>query len=131
MNKKVLIGIVVVVLIAAIIGTCFLLLNNNNKGAKTVELNYKSNGGVPYKWEYTIEDPSIVKLEETKVIDDQNKDGMVGAPITTSYIFKGLKEGTTTVTFKYVSVVDGSVDKEEKTTMKVDKNLSITAEANK
>lgn len=131
MNKKVLFAIIlgVVVLVASII--CLFVLKNNNP--VNVELIYKSNGGVPYKWEYTIEDPSIVKLEDSYVVEDKNEDGMVGAPIKTKYIFKGLKEGVTTVTFKYVSIVDGSIEKEEVNTLKVDKNnnTSLVLESNK
>ena len=124
MNKKVIIGLITGVIIIALAIVLLFVFKKNDP--VNVELFYKTNGGVPYKWEYTIEDPSIVKLESSYVVEDQNNDGMVGAPIKTKYIFRGLKSGTTSVTFKYVSVVDGSVDKEEKNTLKVDKDLNVS-----
>ena len=45
--------------------------------------------------------------------------------IDINYVFKGLKEGKTTIIFKYVSL-DGEVVKEEKQTVKVDKNKNIS-----
>ena len=124
MKKKIISSILIVF--------CLLLTgcNNNAHGSKELELTYKSNGGVPYEWKYEIEDPSIVEFVKSYVIEDKNKEGMTGAPISTNYVFKGLKEGTTVVTFKYVSIVDGSIDKEEKNTIKVDKYKNISLQGN-
>lgn len=124
MNKKLFIGLGIIIIGIAI--ALIVVFYPSKEGSKTIELSYKSNGGVPYKWEYTIEDTSIVQIEKTYVLEDTNVDGRVGGPIITNYVFKGLKEGTTTVTFKYVSIVDGSVDKEEVNTLKVDKNKNIS-----
>ena len=122
--KKIVVGILVMF--------CLFLTGciNNTNGSKELELTYKSNGGVPYEWKYEIEDPSIVEFVKSYVIEDKNKEGMTGAPISTNYVFKGLKEGTTVVTFKYVSIVDGSIDKEEKNTIKVDKYKNISLQGN-
>jgi len=124
MNKKILLGLGIILI--AIITSLIIIFLPKKEGSKTIELSYKTNGGVPYKWEYSIEDSSVVKLEKTYVVEDKNKDGMVGAPIITNYVFKGLKEGTSKVIFKYVSIVDGSIDKEEVNTLKVDKNNNIS-----
>ena len=122
MNKHLITGII---FIAA--GVILLIINfNNKKASKELELTYKTNGGVPYKWEYTIEDEEIVKFVKSYEVENQNTDGRVGAPIKTAYVFTGLKEGSTTITFKYVSIVDGKVDKEEVTKVKVDKSKKIT-----
>ena len=51
---------------------------------------------------------------------------MVGAPIKRKYVFKGLKEGTTTIIFRYVSITDGKVSEEEINNIKVDKNKNIS-----
>ena len=117
-----------------IIGICLLLLLvvvgiiilDNMKSAKILELTYKTNGGVPYEWQYVIDDDTIVSFVKSYEIDNQNDGTIVGAPIYINYVFKGLKEGVTTITFKYVSIVDGSVSKEEKNTIKVDKNNNIS-----
>lgn len=124
MNKKVLLIIgVVVLIIGAIIG---IIINNSSK---VLELTYKTNGGVPFKWEFEIEDESVVEFVKTHDIKDENKGGKVGAPIYTNYVFKGLKKGNTTITFKYVSIIDGSVSSKETLNVKVDgkKNISLVA----
>jgi predicted secreted protein len=55
---------------------------------------------------------------------------MVGATISTNYVFKGVKEGKTTITFKYVNIISNAVEKEEKVTVKVDKHKNISLVAN-
>lgn len=94
-----------------------------------IELTYTTNGGVPYEWQYEIEDESIVKFVKSYVIEDKNKDGLVGAPISTNYVFEGVKDGTTFVTFKYVSLVDGSVVRKERLKLKV-KGKEISLQGN-
>lgn len=124
MNKKVIIGIgiIFVVVLFVILG----IVISNVTGSKELELTYKTNGGVPYKWEYKIEDESIVQLVKTKDITSKKDKELLGGPIYTNYIFKGLKEGKTTITFKYINITDGSINKEEKVTVKVDRNNNIS-----
>ena len=124
MNKKVMIGIGIIVLVVLFI--VIKIAIPSNTGNKELELTYKSNAGVPYKWEYKIEDESIVEFVRTKDITSEVDKELNGGLIYTNYIFKGLQEGKTTITFKYVSIVDGSVDKEEKVTVKVDKYKNIS-----
>lgn len=76
--------------------------DNNSK--KELELTYEINAGIPFKWVYEIEDPTIVQFVKSYVIQDDNTDGKVGASVYTNYVFKGLKEGETTITFKMVSI---------------------------
>lgn len=125
MNKKVLLIIgVVVLIIGVIIGITII-----NSSSKELELTYKTNGGVPFKWEFEIEDESVVEFVKSYVVDDENTGGKVGAPIYTNYVFKGLKKGNTTITFKYVSIIDGSISTEETLNIKVDgkKKISLVA----
>ncbi len=124
MNKKVMIGILII-FIAAI----FVVIRIISGDSKQIELTYKTNGGVAYTWQYEIEDESIVKFVKSYEIENQNKNGLVGAHISINYVFKGLKEGVTTITFKYVNITDGTIDKEDKVTVKVDnhKNISLVA----
>lgn len=123
MKKKIILGILFVggVVLGVVAG-----LLSNNEGSKQIELTYSSNGGSPYKWEYKIKDKDIVKFVKKYVISEEKKDG---GEIRTNYVFKGLKKGKTTVTFKYVNIVDGSVEKEETINLKVDgrKNISLVA----
>ena len=122
MNRKlfIILGIVLLIIIVVVI-----ILIDNNKNGKILELTYKSNGGVPFKWEYVIEDPSIVEFVKSYELKNENKGPIAGAPIYTNYVFRGLKEGTTTVTFRYVSITDGHVAKEEINNIAVDKNKNI------
>ena len=122
MNKKSLF-IIILAILFVVIGVIIF----NTSGSKELELTYQTNGGVPYEWRYEIADESIVEFIRSYVVDNQNVDNTVGAPISTNYVFKGLKKGTTSITFKYVNVVDGTISKEEKHTIKVDsyKNISL------
>ena len=128
MNKKAIITLITMVVLVLVIAGVFVFVKKSN-GSKELELTYKTNGGVPYKWEYKIEDESIVKCVKQYEVD-KNKGKLIdGGEVELNYVFKGLKKGETTITFKYVSIVDGSVSKEEKTTVKVDsfKNISLVA----
>lgn len=126
MKKKII--LIILFVIGFGLGLTAYLLNVNNS-SKVLELTYQTNGGVPYKWEYEIGDESIVQFVETKDITSEDDKELVGGPVYINYIFKGLKEGKTTITFKYVSVIDGSIEKEEKLNIKVDnhKNISLVA----
>lgn len=124
MNKKVMVCISIILVVALLI--VLKVIIPNISGSKELELTYKSNGGVPYKWEYKIEDESIVKFVRTKDITSNEDKKLDGGPVYTNYIFKGLKQGKTTITFKYINIVDGSIDKEEKIIVKVDKYKNIS-----
>ena len=124
MNKKVMVCISIILVVTLLM--VLKVIIPSISGNKELELTYKSNGGVPYKWEYKIEDESIVKFVRTKDITSKEDKKLDGGPVYTNYIFKGLKQGKTTITFKYTNIVDGSVDKEEKVTVKVDKYKNIS-----
>lgn len=125
MNKKLVIALSLVIILT-IIFIAYKIVDSKN-GSKEIELTYKISAGIPYKWTFEIEDESIVKYVKSYVVQDDNKDGKVGAPVYTNYVFKGLKEGKTTVTFKMVRIdQDDEVDTIEKNTLKVDKNLNIS-----
>ena len=129
MNKKI---ILILVLITIII----ILIITKKRTPKELEipklksnqasLTYKISAGIPFKWEHEIEDESILKFVNSYVIKDENTGGKVGAPVYTKYIFEGLKEGTTTLTFKYVNFADNYLSSEEKYNVTVDKELKTT-----
>ena len=127
MNKKVMIGIGIIFL--SVVFVILKIVIPSTTGSKVLELTYKTNGGMPYKWEYKIEDETIVEFVETKDVTSEEDKKLDGGPVYINYIFKGLKEGKTVITFKYVNITDNSIEKEDKVTVKVDKykNISLVA----
>lgn len=114
------IGCIVLVLIAIIlvIGIFF-------KNRDTVDIKLMTNGGVPYEWEYKIEDESVVKLKNqySKDLDPE----LDGGRVELHYVFEALKEGKTMIVFKYKSVTgEDDTMSEEKYLVNVDKDLNIT-----
>lgn len=125
MKIKILIGVIVLfVLCILFVVVKFFVLDKKNP--KELELTYKINAGIPFRWEYEIEDESVVSFVKSYVIKDENKGGIVGAPVYTKYVFKGLKEGETTIIFKYVNFTEGRVDRVEKHKVKVLENGNIS-----
>lgn len=128
MNKKVMIGIGIIFFSALFV--VLKIVIPSMTGSKELELTYKTNGGVPYKWEYKIEDESIVEFVKTKDVTSESDKELTGGPVYINYIFKGLKEGKTTIIFKYINITDNSIEKEEKVEVKVDKYKNISLIAN-
>ncbi len=125
MDKKIfiLIGLALVVIIVGVV----IFLKKGDSSSKEIELTYKIASGIPFEWQYEIEDPSVVAFVRSYALpNDNNKKAISGGNVETNYVFKGLKKGKTTVTFKYVYLEDGSVDMEEKTTFLVDSDLNIS-----
>ena len=104
-------------------------MNKNNKlkrvSKKQLELTYEVNYSLPFKYEYEIENKCLVELVKEYTSDDNNEI-IDGAPVTNHYIFKGLKEGKTTITFKTISIDDNKIIIEEKNYITIDKNKTIT-----
>lgn len=128
MKKKIIIG--AVILLILVVTVIVIIIVNKDDSSKRLELTYKTNGGVPFKWEYEIEDRSIVKFVKSYQIYNDNKGSKAGGPIYTNYVFKGLKEGKTKITFKYVSITDGRVAETEEHIAKVDKDGNIALVVN-
>ena len=125
MKTKILIGLIIVLILCTIFATLKFIVPNINS-SKELKLTYKLNAGIPFKWEYEIEDKTVVEFVKSYVSKDENKDRIVGAPVYTNYIFKGLKEGETTITFKLVNFTDKTVSDTQKHRVKVDKNNNIS-----
>jgi hypothetical protein len=116
------IGLVLIVVVVIIV-----IKPKDKYSPKELELTYEINAGIPFKWVYEIEDPKIVEFVKSYVVRDDNKGGKVGASVYTNYVFKGLKEGTTTITFKIVSITGEREDTNHEThKVKVDKDLNIS-----
>ena len=125
MNYKVIIFVVIILIIAIFL----VLFNNKTKegNPKELELTYEINAGIPFRWEYEIGDKSVVEFVKSYVVRDDNKGGKVGASVYTNYVFKGLREGETTITFKVVSITGEYEDTSHKVhRVKVDKDLNIS-----
>ncbi len=126
MNKDILISIIGTILVCTLI-LIKVTVHKNGKLSKELVLTYKMSAGIPFKRIFEIEDESVVEFVQSYIIKDENKGGIVGAPIYTNYVFKGLKEGSTTITFKEISITDDSdIVTEEKTNVHVDKDLNIS-----
>ena len=118
-KKYLIIGVIVVIVMGIIL--LFILKDNFSK---TIELTYQTSKGIPYRWEYEIEDESIVKLEKS-FVDDKNK-RLKGGTIYEHYVFSGLKEGKTKIKFRYVEFTKNKIEKEEVINIKVDKFKNIS-----
>ena len=132
MEKKKQVILVTIIALVAVIAlfviAWFIMNNKNNNGVesdKELSLVYSSNGGVPYTWEYEIDDETVLTKSNEYIVKDENRDGRVGAPVYTKYVFKGLKAGKTKLSFKYKSFVTGEVAKSEVFNVTVNKDLSI------
>ena len=128
MNKNVMIGIGII--FVAVLFVIFKIVISSTTESKELELTYKTNGGVPYKWEYKIEDETIVEFVKIKDVTSIEDKKLAGGPVYNNYIFRGLKNGETTITFKYKNIIDGSIEKEEIIRVKVDKYKNISLIAN-
>ena len=120
--KKVII-LVTLFLVGFAVGIGVYFVSSSDESSKTLELTYKTNGGVPYEWKYEIKDESIVKLDKTY---SEAEDELDGGVVDVKFIFRGLKKGKTTITFKYVDFRNEKVEKEETITVRVDGNKNIS-----
>ena len=125
MKKKVIIISLFVVGFALGFLAFYLSDGFGDDSSKILELTVDTNGGVPYKWEYEIEDESVVKYVKNYEINKE-EEPVDGGHIQINYVFKGLKEGKTKVILKYINIVDKTVEKELVNNVKVDKNKNIS-----
>lgn len=124
----------IIILAIVIIGICIGVKspdksnsNQTNISDRTAEVVVESQGSIPYDWEYTIADTSIIKFKETKeVTNDDSEEVMLGGGKEQRYIFEGLKEGTTTIKFELKSFVSTDVAETKNFDVSVDKNLKVT-----
>ena len=130
MKKEIIAGILILAIV--IIGICIGVTsqeksNQTNISNKTAEVVVEAQGSIPYEWEYTIADTSIIKFKETKEVKNDNSDEvMLGGGTEQHYIFEGLKEGITTIKFELKSFVSTDVAETKNFDVSVDKNLKVT-----
>ena len=115
--RKIIAGVIVILFVSSMI------LGLNHKDGRTVEIVLRTNGGVPYKWEYVIEDDTIIKCKKVRTESkDSNIDGGI---IYQYYSFEGLKEGTTTILFEYKDILEQSVNERKKYNVSVDEHMKL------
>ena len=131
MDKKIIIGIVtllVVILILVVLKLTILKEDDKpvKEESKDLELTYEINAGIPFKWDYEIGNDEVVSFVRSYVIKDDNVGAITGAKVYTNYVFRGLKPGETTITFKYVNFVEGYTTHIEIHTVKVDEENKVS-----
>jgi predicted secreted protein len=94
----------------------------------SVKITLETNGGVPYKWSYEIDDDSVIEYVgvESKDLDP----GMDGGAVEETYSFKALKTGETDVVFEYKDITEDGGDAIETKVyhVTVDDKLDISVE---
>lgn len=96
--------------------------------SKELVFTYKISAGIPFKWKYEIKDRDIVYLDKSYVIKNRKNKIICGGPVYTNYIFKGKKEGSTLIIFKYISLNDNSIVSEDRYNVYVDRDKKIFIE---
>ena len=137
-GNKLMKGIIILVVLILIVGIVYLVYRYKNKTHQIIknpyeiELTLEKTAGIPFTYDYEIEDPEILKLDRNYVLKDENKNGLVGGHIYVNYVFKGLKEGKTKVRFKRTYIDDkNDVDILGEYTIIVDKDLKPALENKK
>ena len=92
----------------------------SNVGGNSYFVKLEASPSTGYEWQYSILNDSIVKVikkDNMKESDDK---------ITEVYEIKGLKEGSTLVTFRYVNDSEDKVGIKENVEVIVDSNLNVS-----
>lgn len=79
-----------------------------------------------YEWRSSIKDESIAEIIKKPYIADEITGELVSSKEPNEFIIKGLKKGSTEVTFNYVDPVKGEIVKKQTYSVKVDANLKVT-----
>ena len=96
------------------------------KHSKELELIYKINAGIPFRWDFEVVDTSVVEFVKKEIVKDENVGAICGAPVYTKYMFRGLKKGKTNIIFKFVYFDDESVKIKDNYSITVDDDLNVT-----
>lgn len=117
---------IIILITVFVVFLILIIIFLNTRSSKYFELTYKLNAGIPFRWEYEVLDESVVSLFKSYVVRNDNKGAIVGAPIFTKYVFKGLKKGKTTIIFRFINITNGRISREEKYSIIVDSKKNIT-----
>lgn len=118
----------VVLGIVAIVVVIMSIIKMSQTAPGSVKITLETNGGVPYKWSYEIDDDSVIEYVgvESKDLDP----GMDGGAVEETYSFKALKTGETDVVFEYKDITEdgGDVMETKVYHVTVDDKLDISVE---
>lgn len=111
--------------------TAVTLVCGCGKKEETKEVAYEyirlqENASTGYSWEYVIDSDGIFDVESNEYTQPETKENLVGVPGYRTFRLVGVKEGSTSITFNYVS--PGSKKKVSKTAtyeVTVDKDLNV------
>lgn len=67
----------------------------------TASISFNANATTGYSWEYSFDEQEIVGETTNEYVSKKHPKGMVGCGGKQLYVFKGLREGSTTATFIY------------------------------
>ena len=88
-----------------------------------LDITYNESSGIPFKWEYEIEDNTICEFAKTISKVEKTKEPICGGKVDTHFLFKGLKQGTTKIIFKYVNFADNYLSEINTYTIEVKEDL--------
>ena len=127
-TRRIAILAAVVLGIVAIVVVIMSIIKMSQTAPGSVKITLETNGGVPYKWSYEIDDDSVIEYVgvESKDLDP----GMDGGAVEETYSFKALKTGETDVVFEYKDITedDGDVMETKVYHVTVDDKLDISVE---
>lgn len=95
------------------------------KNQNILEIKYDISSGIPFRWEYEIENKKICELTKSTAKGEKTKEPICGGNVETTYFFKGLKRGITIIRFKLINIGDGYISKIDEYKIEVDENLKI------
>ena len=95
----------------------------------SVSMTFDSFDGGGPEYSIAIEDPEIVSCERTREYDDPDYEMMDGAGYNITYVFKGLKPGTTTMTISARSPIGDNYDAVYSVTVDEELNIFIVEDS--
>lgn len=102
-----------------------ILLLTGCSSDKKLEIKLDGNPTTGYEWTCEIEDDKIIK--EISSDYESGNDNVEGASGTYTFVYEGIKEGTTTLTCNYArSFEENSTEDSKEYKITVDKDLYIT-----
>ena len=98
---------------------------NKKTNSKLIEIKYEISSGIPFKWEYEIENNKICEFVKKESKAEKTKVPICGGNVEKIYYFKGLKKGNTTIFFKCINFADNYQSAIDEYKVNVDDNLNI------
>lgn len=103
-----------------------IIKEKNASEAKMGEITLHGNLSTGYEWQYDIIHEDVAEIVDEKIVSDDETGTLCGAGETHTWKVKGLKEGSTEVTFNYLRPWESEIDKNVTYIVSVDSNLNVT-----